>query len=222
MDKNHNQNWKAIAQNLRKPEGELGEKVAERMVQNNRVMTIAALESMELQNVDQLLEVGPGPAIHVGELMEEFEQLRYTGVDISKLMVERAHAAHRRWIDADRAQFLHTDGVRLPFPGEQFAGVVSVNTIYFWDPATEVAREMSRVLAPGGKLSLALGTPKFLKDLPFIGHGFTLYSPDEVVSLLEPVGLQHEETRIRTDRVKAQSGEEVEREFAVLSFRKGE
>ncbi|MCC5905642.1 MAG: class I SAM-dependent methyltransferase [Balneolaceae bacterium] len=60
-------------------------------------------------------------------------KIRYTGIDISKLMVEQASGINKEWIEERRADFILTDGKKIPFQNKQFDLVFSVNTIYFWE-----------------------------------------------------------------------------------------
>ena len=67
----------------------------------------------------------------------------------------------------------------------------SANTLYFWPEPEENIREISRVLKENGRLVLGFRTSEQLQDLTFTKHGFTLYTADEVVKLLEKSGFSN-------------------------------
>jgi SAM-dependent methyltransferase len=76
----------------------------------------------------------------------------------------------------------------LRYDAGRFTKACAVNTVYFWpDPAIPV-RELWRVLCAGGRLVVGFGPPAAIRRLPVTKHGFTLYQPDQIRSLLEDAG----------------------------------
>jgi ubiquinone/menaquinone biosynthesis C-methylase UbiE len=94
-----------------------------------------------------LLDVGCGTGALLHPLAQSYPGVRLTGVDPVPEMLEVARRRLPLEVDL-RAGWAE----RLPFAGEQFDIIVSCNAFhYFREPATAL-REMTRVLAPGGRL----------------------------------------------------------------------
>jgi SAM-dependent methyltransferase len=81
------------------------------------------------------------------------EGVRVTGVDIAENLIERAHA--RSVAEGLPARFRVADAEALPFPDSSFDVVASLIGAMFAPRPHLVARELTRVCAPGGTIALA-------------------------------------------------------------------
>ena len=102
---------------------------------------------------------------------------RVTGVDASPTMVEAARQAHAG------GRYLVADSADLPLPDGSFDLVVAYNVLMDVDDLPGTVGEVGRVLAPGGRLCLAITHPitntgsrrdgLFVLDRPYFGaHRF--------------------------------------------------
>jgi SAM-dependent methyltransferase len=147
--------------------------------------------SVEVQALRALLPSLPKPWLEIGVGSGRFAQALgiETGVDPSIKLVEMAR---RRGVTA----FLGRGEQEL-FDEGSFGTVFLIVTLCFLDSPFEVLREVSRILAPDGKIVLGL----VLKESPWgqfyqqkkeEGHRFykyaTFYSCDEVVRLIVQAG----------------------------------
>lgn len=120
-----------------------------------------------------------------------------TGVDAS---VELLAIARRRLPDA---RFQEGDLEQLPFPDAFFDAAVAINTLFFAHDMDRAAREVARVVRPGGRLVVSgRGSPEAC-DLAAFGVSLRPLLPDnvnapmpgrlstidEIVTLIESVGL---------------------------------
>ena len=97
------------------------------------------------------LEVGCGEGRVTRDLIARGH--RVTAVDISQTLIGLAR-------DADRTStYLLADGATLPFGDATFDLVVAYNSLMDVDDVPGVVREISRVLAPGGRLCVCITHP---------------------------------------------------------------
>lgn len=122
-----------------------------------------------------LLELGCGPGFML-ELFSKSEALSVTGVDISNDMLERA--AKR----CGRAKLVQADVKHMPFPDNFFNIVFSRGSVFFWNPIESAFKEIRRVAAQGA--------------LIFIGGGYGISTPEEIVSQVRQIRSKEEKHSI--------------------------
>ncbi len=84
----------------------------------------------------------------------------------------------------------------LPFADGSVDRLLTVHTLYFWpDPEAGMA-EIARVLAPGGRLCVAIQPrDEVMEGDPLHDHGFTLYGASELRALLAGAGFTSVDVR---------------------------
>jgi ubiquinone/menaquinone biosynthesis C-methylase UbiE len=205
-----------IAGQLGNPTGEGGVKTANAMNRSNMGMISRATELLVAGDHDRVLEIGPGNGLHVADLVKSASNLTYTGIDISETMINEAIRLNGALVVDGTASFVLTDGLMLPFPDHSFDRIFTVNTIYFWRDPAGYAREIARVLRPGGKFVLAFAVKSFMEKLPFTSFGFTLYDKEPVEKLVLDAGLFIHETVEELDFTLGNLGQSVEREVVFV------
>ncbi|MBO9676572.1 MAG: class I SAM-dependent methyltransferase [Sphingobacteriaceae bacterium] len=207
---------KNIAKQLSCPEGEHGIKTGEMMHASNLGMTSSAIDALNLQNNDTVLEIGHGNGGHIAQLLSKAENLTYYGADISETIIAEAEKINQYFVDKGIIHFELTDGDTLPFENNQFDKIFSVNTIYFWNNPKRYLNEIKRVLRPNGIFVLCFADKTFMQDLPFTSYGFTLYEVEKVQELLESAGFKIKNTIQKTEQLKSKTGEQVQRAYHVV------
>ena len=79
---------------------------------------------------------------------------RVTGIDMTPAMLAKARGAAAE-MGATNVEFVEAEAERLPFPGASFDVVISNGVIDLIPDKDAVFSELSRVLAPGGRMQLA-------------------------------------------------------------------
>ena len=105
------------------------------------------LEKAHIGQGSRILDVGTGPGDAAGRAVERGAEA--TGIDVAAAMVEIAAERH------PGATFLQASASDLPFPDGSFDAVVGNNVIQHVGEPQRAAREMRRVLAPGGRVALS-------------------------------------------------------------------
>lgn len=176
------------AKQLRRPTGEDGVKMGVQMSKANRLIYEMTLDFLQLKAGDHVLELGMGNGHFIPALLEKENNIQYTGLDLSDVMVQEAIASNQDAIRTGRVQILEGTADRLPFAEEVFTKVFAVNVLYFWQPPAVTLQEIYRVLQPGAELVLAFRTKRTMEQLPFVDHGFTLYDTETVQEMLQNIG----------------------------------
>jgi ubiquinone/menaquinone biosynthesis C-methylase UbiE len=198
-----------IARQLRKPEGDLGKVVAEKMSTGNQLINEWTIDALHLKPHDNVLEIGMGNGAFVKRITEGDVSIRYTGIDYSPLMIEEATKRNTKLIRANQAHFLLGTAEELPFLNHIFNKVFTVNTIYFWDNPVKIFNEIKRVLKPEGMLVISIRPKEIMKDFPFVPYGFRLFSRNEVTALLQENGFEVEEVIERNEPDQELNGKMV-------------
>jgi len=217
MERQHaEEDLKNIARQLGCPEGEHGIKTGEMMHASNIGMTSAAIDALNLQNGDAILEIGHGNGGHIAHLLSQAENLNYFGADISETMITEARKINTRFIEKGLVHFQLTNGIDLPYADEQFDKAYTVNTLYFWPEPLQYLTQIRDVLKPKGLFSLCFADQTFMEKLPFTSYGFRLYDVEKVQQLLESAGFTIKNTIKKLEQVKSNAGEYVERPYYVV------
>lgn len=206
-----------LAKQLGNPDGENGIKVGEMMNFTNGNMISETIKKLEIERGDRILEIGPGNGNHVNELLSISTDIHYTGIDISETMVSEA----KKNFEGNRSVAFHlTDGLVINFPEAYFSKIYSTNTIYFWNDPQQYANEIARVLKAHGTVCIGFILESTMDKIPFAKYGFTLYNTDTVTELIETAGLVVTEAITATEMVLSNTGNEIEREFVLLTAKK--
>jgi ubiquinone/menaquinone biosynthesis C-methylase UbiE len=210
----------SLASQLSCPSGEQGLKTAENMALSNRGMILSAIDALDLQKGDAVLEIGPGGGSHLKAFFEQAPDLRYTGVDISELMVAEASRFNDALVSEGKAEFLLSGGEALDFSEDTFDKIVTVNTLYFWKDPKQYLMEIKRVLKPGGIFSLCFAPKEFMAKLPFTHYTFNLYTLAEAEGLLKEAGFESLKVNRHDEIVRGNAGQTIERDFLVIAAKK--
>ena len=147
-------------------------------------MNDLALKRLEVRPGENVLEVGFGGGALLSALRDTGASV--TGVDPSDAMVERSRRRFRRSLQARSLTLYRAKAEILPLPDRSVDRAVSVNSLYFWEPAAFF--ELGRVLRPGGRLVLCFQTPQAVTAWPGHVYGFGVFSETEVIALMRGAG----------------------------------
>lgn len=202
-----------LAKQLGNPEGETGIEVANMMNATNIGMTKHAIESLNLDKNDVVLELGHGNCGHLSLLMKQAENLKYFGLEISELMQQEAIKSNQNYIEHNSADFRLYNGTEIHFDDESFDKIFTVNTLYFWQKPDFLLQEIQKVLKPNGIFTLTFADKSFMEKLPFTAFDFNLYSLKDVEELLQKNQFKIIKSISQTEQVFSKTNEMVNRSF---------
>lgn len=110
-----------------------------------------------------VLEVGSGPGGLAVRLARRIPDLRYTGLDLDRAMVDRAVRRAGREGLAARLRFVEGDVAALPFDEATFDLVVSTLSVHHWADPVAGFTEIRRVLRPGGRVVIHDVAPRWAR-----------------------------------------------------------
>jgi ubiquinone/menaquinone biosynthesis C-methylase UbiE len=117
------------------------------------------VEMAALRPSDHVLDVGTGSGIVAIEAAARLNgHGRVSAIDLSRPMLLEARARARQARGADRLSLAAADAEKLPFADHTFDCVVSLfAVVHFPDPSRAIS-EMVRVLKPGGRVVIGIGS----------------------------------------------------------------
>ena len=187
---------KELAEHLRKPKGETGVNVGLQMNKGNKHICLNSYSVLNPKAGDVVLEIGMGNGFFIKDLMGKADNIRYTGVDFSKIMVQEASDINNEFLKQGKVQFFEASIENLPFESNSFDCITTTNTLYFWPQPEQNIKELLRVLKPNGKLLVAYRSKKFMDKIELSNYGFEKYERLGVENLFKNGGFNKVNTQI--------------------------
>ncbi|HEY1843131.1 MAG TPA: methyltransferase domain-containing protein [Mycobacterium sp.] len=151
-----------------------------------------AADALRLSGAHRLLDIACGPGNFTAQLAQQLPSGGLAvGLDISVPMLTRAVLDN----SGPRTGYVRGDASTLPFGDETFDAVCCFGALYLMPEPFQVAREMARVLAPGGRVAILTS---YAGQIPPIRRAMTatagviglrLFDRHEFVSLFSSTGL---------------------------------
>ena len=167
--------FRFMAGQLSKPHGILAKLTGKKMNESNHSLYRLTLDTMQLTDTEQVLEIGFGNGKFFPELHAQAKDLKLYGVDLSHEMVTEAVKTNTELFEKDSLKVSIGDSNDLPFPDNYLDKVFCINVIYFWEVPEDHLNEIHRVLKPGGHLYCGFRPAETMLQLPFTRFGFRLY-----------------------------------------------
>jgi ubiquinone/menaquinone biosynthesis C-methylase UbiE len=191
-----------IAQQLRKPSGEMATVVGNAMNKSNESLYDLVLDTMRLQDGESVLEIGFGNGKFFDKLFLTTPGLKITGLDYSEEMVNEAKENNSHHVEAGRLQLQQGSSDKMPFADNNFDKIFCCNVIYFWDEPSLHLREIHRVLKPGGSFYVGFRNKETMAAFPFTQFGFTLYEGPEWEHIMTANNFIHTKTTERKEQLQ--------------------
>jgi SAM-dependent methyltransferase len=117
------------------------------MEQDHLPITLPVLAKMELTPTENVLDVGCGSGWLSRRIAGVVTAGRVVGMDISDEMIR---IARRNSLQNDNLLFVTGEVAEIPWEPNFFTHAISVESSYYWPSPTAGAKEILRVLRPGG------------------------------------------------------------------------
>ena len=152
----------------------------------NEEMRTEALDLLDIEDGDRVLDVGCGTGFATEGLLERTEHVH--GLDQSVHQMEKAW---QKFGKHDRVRFYRGDAERLPFEDDTFDIVWSSGSIEYWPDPVAALVECRRIANPGGQV-LVVG-PNYPSNAVFqkLADAFMLfYDADEADRMFAEAGYE--------------------------------
>ena len=147
----HNIEDKELIKNARKPVGELGHQILDRMNESHESMAQWGVTHFEINEDSKILDIGCGGGRNIERFVGQIsENGRVVGIDYSEVSVEKSTKLNQDAIDAGKVNVLQGSVSEMPFYDETFDIVTGFETIYFWPDFINDLKEVNRVLKKDG------------------------------------------------------------------------
>mgnify|MGYP003300919469 FL=1 len=140
---------KELIINARKPVGELGDKLLDRMNESHESLAQWGVSHLDITNDDVILDIGCGGGVNVERFLKMTENKVY-GLDYSEIAVEKSKKLNQDAIDEGRCEVIQGSVSELPFEDNTFDIVTGFETVYFWPDFVNDCKEVRRVLKDDG------------------------------------------------------------------------
>ena len=140
---------KELIINARKPVGELGDKLLDRMNESHESLAQWGVSHLDISKDDVILDIGCGGGVNVERFLNMTENKVY-GLDYSEIAVEKSTKLNQNAIDEGRCDVIQGSVSKLPFEDNTFDIVTGFETVYFWPDFVNDCKEVRRVLKDDG------------------------------------------------------------------------
>ena len=140
---------KELIINARKPVGELGDKLLDRMNESHESLAQWGVSHLDISKDDIILDIGCGGGVNVERFLNMTENKVY-GLDYSEIAVEKSTNLNQDAIDEGRCEVIQGSVSELPFEDNTFDIVTGFETVYFWPDFVNDCKEVRRVLKDDG------------------------------------------------------------------------
>lgn len=144
----------ALRGNPRKPQGEEGRQMLQRMNESHCAVTEWALGFFDFVEGNLILDIGCGGGATLARMSKRIQTGHLTGVDYSGVSVELSRNMNTDDIQRGKMDILEASVEKLPFADKTFDKIITVESFYFWPHPVENLKEVHRVLKSGGTFLL--------------------------------------------------------------------
>lgn len=154
-----------LKQQFGHPAGALGHVAGWIMALQNRERTVWAVEQLNANRTDRVLEIGIGPGVAIQLLAEVVLDGYIAGIDNSPVMIDHASTRNFPAIDRGRVELKLASVEKLPFEDDSFDKVFAINTLHHWENPEQGLKEIYSVLKSGGQITI-VEQPRGIPDVP--------------------------------------------------------
>lgn len=137
--------------NARKPKGELGDQLLERMNRSHEQLAQWVCNQIAVDSDDYILDIGCGGGVNVRRFAQQVsDEGKVVGIDYSEVSVEKTSKLNSELIEEGKVEVVEGSVSEMPFDDGTFDLATGFETIYFWPDFINDLKEVCRVLKKDG------------------------------------------------------------------------
>ena len=140
--------------NPKKPEGEAGAAMLDRMNSSHYELTGWGLGFAFVKSGANVLDIGCGGGATLKRLADLVPGGHICGIDYSDISVRKSIELNSESVESHRMDIIHSSVESMPYSDDHFDLITTVESFYFWPDPENNLKEVCRVLKPGGKFLL--------------------------------------------------------------------
>lgn len=179
---------KYISEQFAKPTGIGGGVSTFIMNVMNQTQYKGIINNLDCSRNDRILDIGFGNGYLINNLAKKNEGDFY-GIEISEDMIKTGYKRNYKLIEQEKVHLVKGNVMDIPFEDDFFDKIYTVNTVYFWEDLDKSLLEIKRALKPNGIFINAIYSKEWLDKIKYTQHGFSKYSPSELVEITSSNGL---------------------------------
>ena len=148
----HNIENKELIVNARKPVGELGHQILDRMNKSHENMAQWGVSHFDIKEDDLILDIGCGGGRNLERFATQITTGKVVGLDYSEVSVEKSIKLNKKSVDKGKVEVIQGSVSEMPFEDNTFDIITGFETIYFWPDFINDLKEVNRVLKKDGLL----------------------------------------------------------------------
>ena len=142
--------------NLAHPEGLVGYLVSQYLAAENKELNTWAVQMLQIQPQERILEIGFGPGVAITEMVRITDSCEITGIDSSKIMVERARNLNKEAIRSGQVDLIYGSSDDLSGLAGNYDKVIAINNVMYWNNPSLTLQGVARLLKQGGLICLVI------------------------------------------------------------------
>jgi trans-aconitate methyltransferase len=150
---------RAFAQQFIHPRGLGGALAGRLMARKNRERIAWAVEELNVQPGDRIMEIGHGPGVAVANLEKRYPECRIFGLDPSSVMHAQASRNNRQAIRKGQTTLRAMSAEAYVGQDAPFDLVFSINTLPFCEKPEDIVRKFSNWMRPRSRFVIVHQVP---------------------------------------------------------------
>ena len=184
---------KKLIKNARKPEGEYGEQILDRMNESHESLAQWGVNHLQINPSDIILDIGCGGGKNIKRFSDMASEGKIYGLDYSEISVNKSKELNKEKIDEGKVEVIQGSVSELPFSDETFDLVTCFETVYFWPDFINDLKEVYRVVKRDGSIFICNESGGSDKDKELMEEhiellNMTLYNEEELGDALLSAG----------------------------------
>ncbi len=190
-----------IAEQLGKPTGLFALVLGWLWNWRNLALNKTVINFLDLKPNDNVLEIGFGGGYLIRRIAISHPEIHITGIDRSSALVTIGKRHFSNLKRFGRVTLQHAVVEKIPFLGDRFNKVCSINSIFYWTDIEQGLQEIHRVLANNGTLVLCFTEKGSIENKKFSGY-IKLFETQELVNYINSAGFSDTKVSETNDRYR--------------------